>query len=175
MTLPRGCIVLFTGSTSAGKSTVAAAWAASRSFPTGHFDHDQARFLLRSGYVSRSAAHADPSLHDEANRQWLLSIAVCEAIAETYVMASYDVALSAFRPPGSWQNCWERRIRSGVAEKGWGGLPSPGGVQRIREQREQIASLLGTRRPHTQHPLDKPTAQRTLRAITAFAPDHRWS
>jgi len=108
MTVLHGRVVLFTGPTSAGKSTIAAAWAAARTRPTAHFDHDQARFLLRSGYVSRSAAHADPSLRDEADRQWVLSIAVCEAIAETYALSGYDVALSAFRPPGSWRDCWER-------------------------------------------------------------------
>lgn len=108
MTVSPGRVVLFTGPTSAGKSTVAAAWAAARSRPTAHFDHDQARFLLRSGYVSRSAAHADPSLRDEADRQWMLSIAACEAVAETYALSGYDIALSAFRPPGSWRTCWER-------------------------------------------------------------------
>jgi chloramphenicol 3-O-phosphotransferase len=108
MTIPYGRVVLFTGPTSAGKSTCAAAWAGARTKPTAHFDHDQARFLLRSGYVSRSAAHANPSLADEADRQWMLSIAVCEVVAETYALSGYDIALSAFRPPGSWRNCWER-------------------------------------------------------------------
>src|SRR5438067_2494639 len=76
----RGQIVLFTGPTGAGKSTVAAAWAASRSIATAHFDHDQARFLLRSGYISRTDAHTDPSLREQADRQWLLAAAVCESI-----------------------------------------------------------------------------------------------
>jgi chloramphenicol 3-O-phosphotransferase len=104
----RGQIVLFTGPAAAGKSTVAEAWAASRSAPTAHFDHDHARFLVRAGYISRSAAHADPSLREPADRQWLLAAAVCEAMAATYTAWGVDFALSAFRPPGSWQGCWER-------------------------------------------------------------------
>jgi len=106
--IKRGRIVLFTGPAAAGKSTIAEAWAASRSTQTAFFDHDHARFLMRSGYVSRSAAHADPALRDQADQQWLLAAAVCEAIAETYTAWGFDFALSAFRPPGAWKGCWER-------------------------------------------------------------------
>ncbi len=108
MLTQRGRIVLFTGPGAVGKSTIAEAWAASRSAPTAHFDHDQARFLVRAGYVSRTAAHADPSLREEADRQWLLAAAVCEAMAATYTAWGFDFALSAFRPPGTWKGCWER-------------------------------------------------------------------
>ncbi len=104
----RGRIVLFTGPTAAGKSTIAEAWASSHSAQTAFFDHDHARFLVRAGYVSRSAAHADPSLRDQADLQWLLAAAVCETMAETYTAWGFDFALSAFRPPGSWKGCWER-------------------------------------------------------------------
>ena len=107
----RGRIVFFTGPTAAGKSTVAAAWAASRSIPTAQFDHDQARFLLRSGYISRTDAHTDPSLREEADRQWLLAAAACESIAATYTAWGCDVAVSAFRPPGHWKRCWEQLDR----------------------------------------------------------------
>jgi chloramphenicol 3-O-phosphotransferase len=107
MTNP-GRVVLFTGPAAAGKSTVAEAWAASRSKPTAFFDHDQARFLVRAGYISRSAAHADPSLREQADRQWLLAAAVCESMAATYTAWGFDFALPAFRPPGSWKGCWER-------------------------------------------------------------------
>jgi chloramphenicol 3-O-phosphotransferase len=106
--IKRGRIVLFTGPAAAGKSTIAEAWAASRSTQTAFFDHDHARFLMQSGYVSRSAAHADPALRDQADQQWLLAAAVCEAIAETYTAWGVDLALSAFRPPGRWKGCWER-------------------------------------------------------------------
>ena len=104
----RGQVVFFTGPAAAGKSTVAEAWASSRSVQTAFFDHDQARFLVRAGYISRSAAHADPSLRDQADRQWLLAAAVCESIAATYTAWGLDFALSAFRPPGSWKGCWEQ-------------------------------------------------------------------
>jgi chloramphenicol 3-O-phosphotransferase len=104
----RGQVVFFTGPAAAGKSTVAAAWAASRATPTAHIDHDQARFLIRGGYVSRSAAHVDPSLREEAERQWLLAAAVCESMAATYVAWQTDMAVSAFRPPGRWKGCWEQ-------------------------------------------------------------------
>jgi chloramphenicol 3-O-phosphotransferase len=103
-----GRIVLFTGPAAAGKSTIAEAWSASRSTSTAHFDLDQARFLVRAGYISRTAAHADPSLREQADRQWLLAAAVCEAMAATYTAWGFDFALSAFRPPGSWKGCWER-------------------------------------------------------------------
>ena len=110
---PRGTTVVFTGPTGAGKSTCASAWASSpaRARPTAWFDHDEARVLLRAGYVSRSAAHADPSLRDEAERQWLMAAAACEALAETYVVDGVDFALSAFRPPGEWKGCWQRLDR----------------------------------------------------------------
>jgi hypothetical protein len=101
-------VVLFTGPAAAGKSTVAEAWATSRATPTAFFDHDQARFLVRAGYISRTAAHADPSLRELADRQWLLAAAVCESMAATYTAWGFDFAVSAFRPPGSWQGCWEQ-------------------------------------------------------------------
>jgi hypothetical protein len=103
-----GRIVLFTGPAAAGKSTIAEAWSASRSVQTAFFDHDQARFLVRAGYISRAAAHADPSLREQADRQWLLAAAVCESMAATYTAWGFDFALSAFRPPGMWKGCWER-------------------------------------------------------------------
>lgn len=102
----QGQVVLFTGPSAAGKSTVAAAWAQSRSTPTAHFDHDQARFLVQGGYISRTAARADPSLRKLADHQWLLAAAVCESMAATYRAWGFDFALSAFRPPGQWNNCW---------------------------------------------------------------------
>jgi chloramphenicol 3-O-phosphotransferase len=104
----RGRVVLFTGPAAAGKSTIAEAWAASRTTPTAHFDHDQARFLMRAGYISRTAAHAHPALIEQADRQWLLAAAICEAMATTYTNACVDFALSAFRPPGFWKGCWEQ-------------------------------------------------------------------
>ncbi len=107
----RGRVVFFTGPTGAGKSTVAAAWAASRSIPTAQVDHDQARFLLRSGYISRTAAHANPSLREQADRQWLLAAAVCESIAATYIAWGCDIAVSAFRPAGHWKGCWAQLDR----------------------------------------------------------------
>jgi len=100
--------VLFTGPSAAGKTTIAEAWASGRSARTAYFDHDQARFIVRAGYVSRTAARANESLREEGDRQWLLSVAVCEAMAETYVDWGYDFALSAFRPPGEWMDCWRR-------------------------------------------------------------------
>ena len=99
---------MFTGPAASGKSTVAEAWASSRATPTALFDHDQARFLVRAGYISRTAAHANPSLREQADRQWLLAAAVCESMAATYTAWGFDFAVSAFRPPGSWQGCWER-------------------------------------------------------------------
>jgi adenylylsulfate kinase-like enzyme len=106
--LPYGQVVFFTGPPAAGKSTIAAAWASSRATPTAHIDHDQARFLLRSGYVSRTDAHADPALREAGERQWLLAAAVCESMAATYVAWGVDVAVSAFRPPGHWKGRWEQ-------------------------------------------------------------------
>jgi hypothetical protein len=108
MTTQPGQIVLFTGPGAAGKSTVAEAWATSRATPTAFFDHDHARFLMRAGYVSRTAAHANPALREEGDRQWLLAAAVCEVLAATYSAWGVDFALSAFRPPGSWQGYWEQ-------------------------------------------------------------------
>jgi chloramphenicol 3-O-phosphotransferase len=103
-----GRVVLFTGPTGAGKTSCASTWAAVRDRHTAWFDHDEARFILRSGYVSRSAAAADESLRPEADRQWLLAAAVCESMAQTYIADGVDFSLSAFRPPGEWKGCWSR-------------------------------------------------------------------
>ena len=100
--------MLFVGPSASGKTTVAEAWAETRDRPTAFFDHDHARFLRRAGYVSRMAAHADPSLRDEADRQWLVAASVCESMAEVYTSAGIDFSLAAFRPPGRWKGCWER-------------------------------------------------------------------
>ena len=102
----QGRVVLFTGPTGAGKTTTAQAWASGRTSETAWFDHDEARFLLKAGYVSRSEVAADESLRPAADRQWLLAAAVCEAMAATYVAEGVDFALSAFRPPGDWNGCW---------------------------------------------------------------------
>jgi hypothetical protein len=100
--------VLFTGPTGAGKTTVAQAWASSRSTPTAFFDHDDARFILKAGYVKRSEVAADPALRPEGDRQWLLAARVCEAMADEYVRSGVDFALAAFRPPGEWMGIWQR-------------------------------------------------------------------
>ncbi len=106
MTTKRGQIVFFTGPAAAGKSTVAEAWATSRTKPTALFDHDHARFLVRAGYVDPAASIANPALRAAAEDQWLLAAAVCEAMAVTYTTRGVDFALSAFCPPGNLQESW---------------------------------------------------------------------
>ena len=101
-----GRVVLFTGPSGAGKTTVGEAWAGSRATPTAFIDHDLIRFHLRSGYVSRSDAHRDATLRTGADQQWLMAAAVCEAMVDTYATWGVDVALAAFRPPGNWRGCW---------------------------------------------------------------------
>jgi hypothetical protein len=103
-----GRVVLFTGPTGAGKTTCGRTWAERRATTTAWFDHDDARFLVRAGYVSRRAAAADEALRPEADRQWLLAASVCEAMGEAFVADGVDFALSAFRPPGEWKGCWRR-------------------------------------------------------------------
>ncbi len=107
MTTKRGQIVFFTGPAAAGKSTVAEAWATSRTKQTAHFDHDHARFLVRAGYISPEASLANPALREAAEDQWLLAAAVCEAMAVTYTTRGVDFALSAFCPPGNLKESWE--------------------------------------------------------------------
>src|SRR5690348_13809136 len=79
-----GQIVFFTGPAASGKTTIAEAWAASRATPTAFIDHDHTRFVLRAGFISRTSAHADPTLRAPADQQWLLAASVCEAMARTY-------------------------------------------------------------------------------------------
>jgi hypothetical protein len=70
-------------------------------------DQDHARFILRSGDVSRSAVAAASSLRQQADEQWLLAARVCEAVAGEYLKSGLDFAVSAFRPPGEWMGCWQ--------------------------------------------------------------------
>jgi adenylylsulfate kinase-like enzyme len=63
----QGRVVLFTGPSAAGKTTIAEAWARGRSARTAYFDHDQARFIMRAGYVSRTAARVDELPGEQPN------------------------------------------------------------------------------------------------------------
>ncbi len=106
MTTKRGQLVFFTGPAAAGKSTVGEAWATLRTKQTAYFDHDHARFLVRAGYVDPAESLVNPALREAAVEQWLLAAAVCEAVVVAYTTRGVDVALSAFCPPGNWEESW---------------------------------------------------------------------
>ena len=89
MTTKRGQLVFFTGPAAAGKSTLAEAWASSRTKQTALFDHDHARFLVRAGYIDPAASLTNPGIEGAVD-QWHLAAAVCEAMAVTHTTRGVD-------------------------------------------------------------------------------------
>jgi chloramphenicol 3-O-phosphotransferase len=96
-------LVLFGGPAGAGKSTLAAAWCATRTRAV-HIELDAVRELIVSG-------RADPQQPgDLAGEQYGLSVAACCALAGPFLAAGYDVAIDDVFEPAAFEAYWRPRL-----------------------------------------------------------------
>jgi predicted kinase len=99
MTRHSGLLVLFGGPAGGGKSTLAAAWCATRERAV-HLQLDQVRDLIVAG---RADPQRPGTLQSE---QFELSVAACCALARVFVEAGYDVAVDDVLPPPAFDAHW---------------------------------------------------------------------
>jgi hypothetical protein len=81
-------VLLLTGPAGAGKTEVAAYWAATRPAPTAHVSLDDVRDFLKSGY-----ANPEDGWNDETQAQYDLSRELCAALAKRYAEAGISCAI----------------------------------------------------------------------------------
>src|SRR4051794_10516950 len=95
-----GHIALFGGPAGAGKSTLAAAWCASRERAV-HIELDVIRSLIVSGLV-------DPQDNSSAlqHEQYETSVRACCALALSYAASGYDVAIDDVLAPSGFEAVW---------------------------------------------------------------------
>jgi hypothetical protein len=87
---------LLTGPAGAGKTTVAAQWASTRSSPTAHVPLDDVRDFFKSGY-----ANPEDGWNEETEAQYDLARDLCATMARRYVEAGVACALDdVIFPPG---------------------------------------------------------------------------
>lgn len=92
--------MLFGGPAGAGKSTLAAAWCATRPQAV-HLQLDGVRALIVSG-------RADPQQPGPLQgEQYGLSAAACCALARTFLAGGYDVAIDDVFEPEAFRACWQ--------------------------------------------------------------------
>ncbi len=103
-----GILVLIGGPASAGKSTLATAWCATRR-RSARIDLDQVREMIVGG-------RADPQIFTELQaEQYRLSVRACVALALVFIEAGYDVAIDEVFPPDAFESEW-RPLLVGI---GW--------------------------------------------------------
>jgi predicted kinase len=81
-------VLLLTGPAGAGKTTVAAEWAATRSSPTAHVSLDDVRDFMKSGYVN-----PEYGWNEETQAQYDLARELCATLARRYVEAGIGCAV----------------------------------------------------------------------------------
>ncbi len=94
-----GLLLLFGGPAGGGKSTLAAAWCATRPRAV-HIQLDRVRELIVSG---RAEPQQGGALQSE---QYELSVAACCSLARVFVEAGYDVAVDDVLPPPAFEAHW---------------------------------------------------------------------
>ena len=105
----RGLLVLFGGPAGAGKSTLAAAWCATRPRAV-HIQLDHVREMIVSG---RAEPQEGGALQSE---QYELSVAACCSLARVFVEAGYDAAVDAVRAdvlsPPAFEAHWQPQLKN---------------------------------------------------------------
>jgi hypothetical protein len=81
-------VLLLTGPAGAGKTTVAAEWAARRESPTAHVSLDDVRDFVKAGY-----ANPEEGWNDETQAQYDLARELCGTIARRYVGSGIGCAV----------------------------------------------------------------------------------
>ena len=102
-----GLLVLFGGPAGAGKSTLAAAWCATRGRAV-HIQLDAVRELIVAG---RADPQQPSALQTE---QYVLSVGACCALARVFLDAGYDAAVDDTLEPAPFEDYW-RPLLSGIA------------------------------------------------------------
>lgn len=92
-------VVLFGGPAGAGKSTLAAAWCATRE-RAAHIQLDIVREMIVSG---RADPQEPGTLQSE---QYELSVRACCDLARSYAAAGFDVAVDDVLPPQAFEALW---------------------------------------------------------------------
>lgn len=94
-------LVLFGGPAGAGKTTLAAAWCATRPRAV-HLQLDEVRNLIVSGL-------ADPQTgnREAVGAQYDLSVQACCGLASTFLAAGYDVAIDDVLEPDAYEQAWQ--------------------------------------------------------------------
>jgi hypothetical protein len=102
-------VLLLTGPAGAGKTTVAAEWASSRSAPTAHVSLDDVRDFVKAGY-----ANPEDGWNEETQAQYDLARELCATMARGYVEAGISCALDDAIFP-EWAEVgyepWRRALR----------------------------------------------------------------
>jgi predicted kinase len=101
-------VLLLTGPAGAGKTTVAAEWAAARDSPTAHVPLDDVRDFLKAGY-----ANPEDGWNEETQAQYDLARELCATVARRYVDSGIGCAVDdAIFPdwPEVGYDRWERAL-----------------------------------------------------------------
>lgn len=86
-------LLMLTGPAGSGKSTAAAAWAASGTSPRALIDGDDAR-------IWAGAAHPEHGWTQETQRQWDVAMDLWRAMARVYKRHEIDCVIDIYAPPG---------------------------------------------------------------------------
>lgn len=99
-----GLVVLFGGPAGAGKTTLAAAWCATRERAV-HIELDDVRGLIVAG-------RADPQRPEDPRQreQYSLAVAACCALAGVFADGGYDVAVGDVLEPEPFESDWRPRL-----------------------------------------------------------------
>jgi predicted kinase len=103
-------VLLLTGPAGAGKTTVAAEWASTRSSPTAHVSLDDVRDFLKSGY-----ANPEDGWNEETQAQYDLARELCATLARRYVEAGIGCAVDDAVFP-EWAEVGYRRWESALGD-----------------------------------------------------------
>jgi chloramphenicol 3-O-phosphotransferase len=102
--MARGRVVLFGGPAGAGKTTLAAAWCATRQ-RAAHLQLDDVRSLIVSGL-------ADPQSGGPlVGQQYDLAVEATCAAARAFALSGYDVAIDDVLEPAPFERIWRPNLQ----------------------------------------------------------------